>query len=345
MTDTLSALDVAPARPKDALGLRPAAGRSIALGLVGVFMIYSATRAAARQRRLQPALLPRAPGPLRRPRASSAMYVVVAHRLPTTRDRRDAALRAARCSAWSASSSSARARSGAQRWYNFGFIQIQPSEFTVLFIILAVATFCERRPEGLTMYDVVRTPDHGRGARCCSIVLQPDLGTSIIIVLVVAAMMVVAGVPPRFMTFLAIVGLGRRWPSRSTCELLQKYQIDRFVSFLNQNSTNPRPPGAHLRGQQRQERHRRGRTARRGPLPRAPDGARLRARAAHRLHLHRDRRAAGLHRVGASIVCLLAFVGVPHVRGSRRTPRTPWAGSCASASSSSSPSVASRTSA
>ncbi|MGH9020583.1 MAG: FtsW/RodA/SpoVE family cell cycle protein, partial [Acidimicrobiales bacterium] len=65
-----------------------------------------------------------------------------------------------------------------------------------------------------------------------------DLGTAIIIVLVVAAMMVVAGVPPRFMTFLAVVG------SASVAlavygKLLHKYQIERFISFLHQNSTSP----------------------------------------------------------------------------------------------------------
>jgi len=35
-------------------------------------------------------------------------------------------------------------------------IQIQPSEFSVLFLILAIATFCARRTEGLKMYDVMR---------------------------------------------------------------------------------------------------------------------------------------------------------------------------------------------
>jgi rod shape determining protein RodA len=125
---------------------------------------------------------------------------------------------------------------GAQRWYSFGFIQIQPSEFTVLFIILAVATFCQRRSEGLRMYDVVRLLIMA-SAPLILIVLQPDLGTSIIIVLVVAGMMVVAGIPPRFMTVLSVVG-SAALVAAVYLDLLKKYQVDRFVSFLNQNSTN-----------------------------------------------------------------------------------------------------------
>jgi len=125
---------------------------------------------------------------------------------------------------------------GAQRWYSFGFIQIQPSEFTVLFIILAVATFCGRRSEGLRMYDVVRLLVMA-GAPLGLIVLQPDLGTSIIIVLVVAGMMVVAGIPPRFMTFLTIVG-SAGLVAAVYLGLLQKYQVERFTSFVNQNSNN-----------------------------------------------------------------------------------------------------------
>lgn len=126
---------------------------------------------------------------------------------------------------------------GAQRWFNLGFIQIQPSEFTVLAIILAIATFCARRPEGLSMYDVMRLLVMS-AVPLVLIVLQPDLGTSTIIVLVVAAMMVVAGVPPRFMTFLAVTG-SAALVAATFLDVLQKYQIDRFVSFLNQNSTNP----------------------------------------------------------------------------------------------------------
>jgi rod shape determining protein RodA len=127
---------------------------------------------------------------------------------------------------------------GAQRWYSIGnSIQIQPSEFTVLFLILAIATFCGRRSEGLKMYDVMRLLVMAV-VPLALIVKQPDLGTSVIIILIVASMMVIAGVPPRFMTLLAVIGsLGLG--SAIYLDLLQKYQVDRFVSFLNQNSKNP----------------------------------------------------------------------------------------------------------
>ena len=120
---------------------------------------------------------------------------------------------------------------GAQRWYNLGFVQVQPSEFTVLILILAVATYCQRRPEGLAMYDVVRILVMG-GVPLLMIVLQPDLGTSIIIILTVAAMMVVAGVPPRFMSFLAVAG-SAAVAAAVYLKLLHKYQIDRFISFFH----------------------------------------------------------------------------------------------------------------
>jgi rod shape determining protein RodA len=134
---------------------------------------------------------------------------------------------------------------GAERWYSIGSsIQVQPSEFAVLFLILAIATFCARRTEGLKMYDVMRLLVMA-AVPLALIVKEPDLGTAIILVLIVSAMMVIAGVPPRFMTLLAVLGsIGLA--AAVYLDLLQKYQVDRFVSFLNQNSTNPSPAMAKL---------------------------------------------------------------------------------------------------
>jgi rod shape determining protein RodA len=63
-----------------------------------------------------------------------------------SRSCRHAALRVLALLAWRASSFVGQTALGAQRWYSLGFIQIQPSEFTVFFLILAVATYCQRRP-------------------------------------------------------------------------------------------------------------------------------------------------------------------------------------------------------
>jgi len=127
---------------------------------------------------------------------------------------------------------------GAQRWYSLGSsIQIQPSEFAVLFLILAIATYCQRRPDGLNMYDVMRLLVMA-AVPLLLIVRQPDLGTSVIIVLTVGAMLVLAGVPPRFMTLLGVLGtLGL--VAAVYLDFLKRYQVDRFVSFLHQNSSNP----------------------------------------------------------------------------------------------------------
>ncbi len=48
------------------------------------------------------------------------------------------------------------AQHGAQRWFPIGPIQLQPSEFATLVLIIAIATYCSRRPEGLDFRDLVR---------------------------------------------------------------------------------------------------------------------------------------------------------------------------------------------
>lgn len=125
---------------------------------------------------------------------------------------------------------------GAQRWFSLGFIQIQPSEFMVMFIIIAIATYAQRRPQGLSMYDISRMLVMV-GVPLGMIYLQPDLGTCIVVVLVAGAMLVVAGVPPRLMS--ALVFLGAVGATLAIAVgVLHKYQLQRLTSFLNQNSTN-----------------------------------------------------------------------------------------------------------
>ena len=102
---------------------------------------------------------------------------------------------------------------GAARWFSIGPLQLQPSEFAVLALILAVASYCARRDEdGLAWRDVFRLLIMA-GIPIVLVLLQPDLGTAIIMVIVLLVMLAVAGLPIRILVMLfvatALVAAGR----------------------------------------------------------------------------------------------------------------------------------------
>ena len=125
---------------------------------------------------------------------------------------------------------------GAQRWYDFGFVQIQPSEFAVLGLILAAATYAARRPEGLVKRDVMRLIMMSL-LPMIIIAVQPDLGTAIIMTVIVSVMVIVAGVPPRMMAVMGFLGVIVAALS-IYFGYLKPYQVARLISFLNQNSND-----------------------------------------------------------------------------------------------------------
>jgi rod shape determining protein RodA len=134
-------------------------------------------------------------------------------------------------------------RLGATRWLQLGPVQIQPSAFGTLVLIVIVATFCARRPEGLNRQDLLKV----LGLVVLPILLvvrQPDLGSGIVMSVVLLVMLVVAGIPNRYLVLLvlcavlggfAIVHLG----------LLKPYQVQRLTGFLSQ-SKNPQGTGYNL---------------------------------------------------------------------------------------------------
>jgi rod shape determining protein RodA len=213
-------------------------GGLIVLGLVGVAVIYSATRRALEQAGYNPHYY------LERQSIWVALGIVVMLLVSRIDYRR---FEIATTIIYVGSLASllgvyvlGSTQLGATRWYVIGPLQIQPSEFALLAVILAMATYCGRRPEGLTNFDVRRML-----LMSCFplglIILQPDLGTAIIMSLVVGIMLMIAGIPHRFMFLLLIIGIFAAVGSVYFV-LLHPYQIQRLVSFVYQNSTN-----AHLR--------------------------------------------------------------------------------------------------
>jgi rod shape determining protein RodA len=129
---------------------------------------------------------------------------------------------------------------GAARWFSVGPLQLQPSEFAVLALILAVASYCARREaEGLAWRDVFRLLIMA-GIPIVLVLLQPDLGTAMIMVIVLLVMLAVAGLPIRILVMLLV---GTVLVALVAVEggLLHHYQIARLTTFLNPNthSTNP----------------------------------------------------------------------------------------------------------
>jgi rod shape determining protein RodA len=129
---------------------------------------------------------------------------------------------------------------GSQRWFTLGPLQIQPSEFAVVGLILAVAAFCDRRSgDGLAWRDVFKVLILA-AVPMALVLAQPDLGTALIMLIVLLIMLAVAGLPVRILVML-IIGVALAALVAIEAGILHSYQIARLGAFLNPNSTSTNP--------------------------------------------------------------------------------------------------------
>ncbi|MEX2325094.1 MAG: rod shape-determining protein RodA [Nitriliruptoraceae bacterium] len=120
---------------------------------------------------------------------------------------------------------------GSQRWLVLGFFQLQPSELAKIAVIVAVAALLAEAKGAPSLVDV-----------CLSLLLaivpmmlvffQPDLGTSIVFVWLIAVLFLVAGVKARYLTLLVIAGVAGFILALQT-PLIQDYQVRRLTAFLD----------------------------------------------------------------------------------------------------------------
>ncbi len=125
---------------------------------------------------------------------------------------------------------------GSQRWFSLGPFQAQPSEFATLTIVVAMATYCARRRDGLEFRDLVRLLILA-GVPILLIIKQPDLGTGIVLSVILVVMLAVAGMPGRYLV-MVIVGAVLIIIVALQLGLLQHYQIARLTSFINPNGAS-----------------------------------------------------------------------------------------------------------
>jgi cell division protein FtsW len=82
---------------------------------------------------------------------------------------------------------------GARRWIGFGPAQFQPSELAKLALVVWCAAYLSRRPAPQTLRDLAKPIGTLVGLFCVLILVEPDLGTVITIVVMVGAMLLVSG--------------------------------------------------------------------------------------------------------------------------------------------------------
>jgi cell division protein FtsW len=84
---------------------------------------------------------------------------------------------------------------GARRWIGFGPAAFQPSELAKLALVVWCAAYLARKPPPRSLKELARPVGLLVGTFCLLILVEPDLGTVITIVVMVGAMLLVAGTP------------------------------------------------------------------------------------------------------------------------------------------------------
>jgi cell division protein FtsW len=82
---------------------------------------------------------------------------------------------------------------GARRWIAFGPAAFQPSELAKLALVVWGAAYLARKPPPQTLADLARPVGLLVGVFCLLILVEPDLGTVITIVVMIGAMLLVSG--------------------------------------------------------------------------------------------------------------------------------------------------------
>lgn len=123
---------------------------------------------------------------------------------------------------------------GSTRWIPLGPFQFQPSAFADLAVIIAVATLLSRAEPPISWSRVAGVVALAGGTMAV-VAKQPDLGSAIVIGVVVAAIAVAGGVRARQLGFLGLVAVTGVF-AVIHFGLLHGYQTSRLTSFLHQNS-------------------------------------------------------------------------------------------------------------
>lgn len=123
---------------------------------------------------------------------------------------------------------------GAQRWLQVGLVNIQPAEIAKIVIILVLANYfssTEKKEKGFKwiLLSLILV-----AAIILPIYLQPNLSTSILLIVIWFSMLWISGLPTKY---IVIFGIAAIVLAVVAFPFLEPYQQERILSFVNPDET------------------------------------------------------------------------------------------------------------
>ncbi|MEW6502583.1 MAG: FtsW/RodA/SpoVE family cell cycle protein [Chloroflexota bacterium] len=127
---------------------------------------------------------------------------------------------------------------GSTRWFRAGVINIQPSELAKIIMIIVLADYFSRtadQPKNLLWIGKSALMTFGM---VVWILLQPNLSTSIVVIVIWFALMWISGLPTRYIIIFGILGVAifallvGLLAAGVDVPFIERYQVNRIVNFL-----------------------------------------------------------------------------------------------------------------
>lgn len=121
-------------------------------------------------------------------------------------------------------------RNGSRSWFGIGSFGIQPSEFMKLALIIFTSRYLVVHEKEMTKLKTGILPILGLTLFIFGLImLQPDFGTGVILVMSIMGLLFVGGVPFKFFLRLGLLGVA----GIVALILAAPYRLERILSFLN----------------------------------------------------------------------------------------------------------------
>ncbi|UCH34775.1 MAG: FtsW/RodA/SpoVE family cell cycle protein, partial [Armatimonadota bacterium] len=123
---------------------------------------------------------------------------------------------------------------GARRWFQIGFLHLQPSEFAKLAVIIAAARYAVGNPRDMRSLKGLAWPMAAAAVLAFLVVIEPDLGTAVVILALAFLVYHFGGARARHLAVYAVIGLA----FVVVAIMAEPYRRERVMSWLRPHETS-----------------------------------------------------------------------------------------------------------